>query len=458
MVAPIEMAGQGDLKPRTDIRGPVLQFDWPAIEIGIGSYEEGPTGLTIFRFTKPALGAVDVRGGAPGTVNTDLLRLGYEERGVDAIVFSGGSAYGEEAITGVATGLKDAGIRSGDWENVAIVAGAIIYDFLSHRLNEIYPDKRLARAALDALRPGVFPLGAQGAGRMAMQGGFFGWPAHSGQGGAFRQIDDIKIAAFVVVNAVGTITDRDGRVVKDSRGLSRSHQLKTSDVLARIPDTREDDWTPPGFTPERPSRPNTTISLVVTNKKLRHSELQRLAVQVHTSMARAIQPFSALDDGDTLYALSTNEVTGAQLKLTDLATAMGEIMWDAILASVPEEPVFEPPSQPVRIAIDELAQYKGSYRFGPSAVLNVSVADDTLVGDPQMKAFFDLRPGQRVMLVPMSKTDFYIESPYHTRISFLRAESGRVSGALINPGNWQQNGVRESEEPRMEANKGDSFA
>ena len=107
-------------------------------------------------------------------MSTDLLRLGYGRPFVDAIVFSGGSAYGEEPITAVATGLKDEGIRSGDWGNVAIVPGAIIYDFGGRRLNQIYPDKRLAQAALHAMRPGVFPLGAQGAGRMAMQGSYFG--------------------------------------------------------------------------------------------------------------------------------------------------------------------------------------------------------------------------------------------------------------------------------------------
>jgi L-aminopeptidase/D-esterase-like protein len=85
---------QDHLKTDTEIRGPVLQFDWPAIQIGIGSYEEGPTGLTIFRFPDSAVAAVDVRGGSPGTVNTDYLRLGYEEPSVDAVVFSGGSAYG----------------------------------------------------------------------------------------------------------------------------------------------------------------------------------------------------------------------------------------------------------------------------------------------------------------------------------------------------------------------------
>jgi hypothetical protein len=135
---------QSNLVLNTEIDGPALTFDWPAIEIGVGSYEEGPTGLTIIRFPKRATVAVDERGGGPGTINTDLLRLGYSRNFIDAIVFSGGSAYGEETITAVANGLKDHGIRSGDWLDVAVVPGAIIYDFGGRRLNEIYPDKRLA--------------------------------------------------------------------------------------------------------------------------------------------------------------------------------------------------------------------------------------------------------------------------------------------------------------------------
>jgi len=194
--------GQDQLLANTAVNGPVLTFDWPAIEIGIGSYEEGPTGLTIFRFPGRVMAAVDVRGGAPGTVNTDILRLGYSDPFTDAIVFAGGSTYGEEAITAVQTGLMDDGSHNGDWKKVTTSAGAIIYDFLDHRLSDIYPDKRLAQAALHNLRAGVFPLGAQGAGRAAVQGTLFECNAHSGQGGSFRQIGDTKIAVFTVVNAL----------------------------------------------------------------------------------------------------------------------------------------------------------------------------------------------------------------------------------------------------------------
>ena len=436
-----ENSAQGNLKADTDIHGRVLEFDWPAIEIGVGSYEEGPTGLTIFRFPHRAVGAVDVRGGSPGTVNTDALRLGLK---VDAIVFAGGSAYGEEAITATQTGLKDDGIRSGTWENVALAAGAIIYDFQAHRLNEIYPDKRLAHAALHALRPGVFPLGAQGAGRMAMQGGFFGWPVHSGQGGAFRQLGDLKIAAFVVINALGAITDRDGYVVKDNRGPGQFNKIKTAELLAHLPECRGEGWTRSSVTTGQTGRHNTTISLVATNQKLTSAELQRLAVQVHTSIARAIQPFSTQSDGDTLFALSTTEISTKYI-FSNLSTMAGEIMWDAILASVPEEPAFNPPAHPVEVSRDDLAACQGTYRFGPDALFKVTISNRKLVLDPGRIEFFDLEPNRPVTLQTVSTTEFYIESRYHTRISFERDASGKITRGLINPGRWQQSGVRESD-------------
>jgi L-aminopeptidase/D-esterase-like protein len=350
-------ADQSMLEANTRINAPTLKFDWPALEIGTGSYEEGPTGLTIIRFKERASVAVDVRGGAPGTVNTDALRNGYDEASTDAIVFTGGSAYGEEAITAVQSGLKERGLRGG-LGNVAFVPGAVIFDFGGRRLNEIYPDKRLAQAALGALRPGVFPLGAQGAGRMAMQGGYFGCLAHSGQGGAFRQVGAVKIAAFVVVNSYGAVTDRDGRLASCHRARGWGDLTKTSELLGHLPASRKPDWQP-GTTQ------NTTISLVVTNQKLFPWQLQRLAVQVHTSMSRGIQPFSTQYDGDALFAASTQEIDDNALDSATLGAIGSEIMWDAILASVPEQTAFMPPSTPPNVAAATLAAYAGRYDFAP---------------------------------------------------------------------------------------------
>jgi L-aminopeptidase/D-esterase-like protein len=382
-------------------------------------------------------------------VNTDYLRLGYEQPSLDAVVFSGGSAYGEEAITAVATGLKDEGAYSGDWDNVALVAGAIIYDFSGRRLNEIYPDKRLAQAALRDLRSGVFPLGAQGAGRMAMQGAFFGSGVHSGQGGAFREIDDIKVAAFVVVNSSGAITDRAGRLVKfrnkptepGAASDAPSVLPKASDLFANLPASCSEQSIPKTSDRRRTGGHHTTTSLIVTNQKLGYGALQRLAVQVHTSMARGIQPFSTDVDGDTLFALSTQEVCNPSLSLRDLNAIAGEIMWDAILASVPEEPIFIPPA-PVNISLANLTKYTGTFRFGPKAVLKIRVHQDQLSAESNMD-FFDFRSGQSVNLKSISEFDFYVPGTHQTRVSFARENPGRI--ALINPGRWQQLGFRETD-------------
>jgi hypothetical protein len=184
--------------------------------------------------------------------------------------------------------------------------------------------------------------------------------------------------------------------------------------------------------------------LVATNQKLPSAELQRLAVQVHTSMARAIQPFSTQSDGDTLFALSTEEISTKYI-FSDLSTMAGEIMWDAILASVPEEPAFNPPAHPVEVSLDDLAAYQGTYRFGPDAVFKITISNGKLVLDPGRIEFFDLEPGQPVTLQLISTTEFYIESRYHTRITFERDSADKITRALINPGRWQQSGIRESD-------------
>jgi 6-aminohexanoate-oligomer endohydrolase len=177
---------------------------------------------------------------------------------------------------------------------------------------------------------------------MAVQGGFFGWPVHSGQGGAFRQLGDTKIAAFTVISAFGAITDRDGAVVKHNRGPAQN-KIKISELLANLPQSRNENWIPQNLSATQFSPHNTTLSLIVTNKQLTYAELQRLAMQVHTSIARAIQPFSTQHDGDTLLAISTAEAI-TNVNFDDLSTIAGEVMWDAILASVPEEAEFNPPA------------------------------------------------------------------------------------------------------------------
>lgn len=307
------------LVPRTEFDGPELRFDFPGLRIGIAEYEQGPTGCTVFRL--PAGGAacaIDVRGGSPGTIGNT-----YEW--THAICFAGGSLYGLEAACGVAAELMAMRGYTVGWQDIELVVGAIIYDF-GRRENAVYPDAELGRAALRAAREGAFPLGARGAGRSATVGKTFSFEEgeQSGQGGAYRRIGETRIAVFTVVNAFGAVVDRDGSVVRGHRDPTRGTRTPLVEALeARLP---------------RAAPGNTTLTAVITNHQLDHRSLRQLAVQVHASLARAIQPFHVLVDGDVLCAVTTNEVENEELTATSLGVIASELAWDAVLASIPEGP------------------------------------------------------------------------------------------------------------------------
>ncbi len=337
------------------------------------------------------------------------------------------------------TGLKDEGARGGARNDRARATGAVINDLDGRRLNEIYPDKRLAQEALEASRPGVFPLGAQGAGRMAMQGSFFGCRAHSGQGAAFREINGVKIAAFVVVNAFGSIVDRQGDLVSCHPSPSWGGTPKIAELMSNVPASRDPTWQPSD------TDRNTTVSLIVTNRKLSYAELERLAIQVHTSMAREIQPFSTFADGDTLFAATTDQAPASALSEIDLDTMAGEIMWDAILASVPKEPVFAAAPQ-VTVSEEKLRAYAGLYEFGPHARLKVDEDNGALSVTAMRGNVFEFTVGKPFTVTPISDAEFIVKGRYQTRLSFALGPDGKVTGATLNPGLWAQPGWRIADE------------
>ena len=254
-----------------------------------------------------------MRGGSPG-------RLGGFEW-VHAICLAGGSLYGLEAATGVAAEILAQRDYEVGWTNIPNVSGAIVYDF-GRRETTVYPDKALGRAALASAREGVFPLGPRGAGRSVSVGKTFGLERGEpgGQGGAFRQVGATKVAVFTVVNAVGAIVDREGRVV-------RGHVTPTGERTPLLAGVEE------GLLEIAPG--NTTLTVVVTNQALERRALRQLGRQVHASMSRAIQPFQTIADGDILYAVSTAEIEEGLDPVT-LAVVASEVAWDAVLASVPD--------------------------------------------------------------------------------------------------------------------------
>lgn len=429
------MIPQSELLISTDAGQRTLQFDFPSLLIGTAEYPQAPTGATVFWFPNKAVAAVDVRGGAPGGYNLDWLKLGYDFPNLDSLVISGGSWYGLGTGAGVSAALKQRAHRSGHWANLATVAGAIIYDYGLRRLTSYHPDERLGAAALDAARPGIFPLGARGAGRNTMQGSYFGLWLHSGQGGAFAQHGSTKVAAFTVVNSVGVIVDREGNVVTGGQQVPADATTINS-LLGLVPNQIRSQAGSVMGQRNLMNPANTTISVVVTNQKLTFAELQRLAVQVHTSMGRMIQPLATANDGDILFAVSTGEIEANGLHPTDLGVVASEVMWSAVLSSVPDLAVPKPNRK-----FQATGDFAGTYAFSPDVSVDVSLLD----GLPELTVrgshdVFGLESGT-VVKANRAGEMFNVGRGFLERIGFSRASSGETS-LVLNPGHWEQSGVR----------------
>ena len=220
----------------------------------------------------------------------------------------------------MAAGLLTRGGYRTHFSTIPLVSGGIVFDF-GQRDNSIYPDKRLGRPALDAAVPGRFPLPARGAGISFTVGNGLGFDRGepSGEGAAFRDIRGVKVFAYVVLNAVGAAFDRDGKLV---RGHLDPHTGQRSSLVEDLERYVDAD----------PEPGNTTLTVVVTNRTVVGHDLTQLARQVHSSMARAIQPFHTRSDGDALLEVSTREVNPAQWSLSALGVAASEVVWDAVLA------------------------------------------------------------------------------------------------------------------------------
>lgn len=291
-----------------------LNFDFPEIKIGTADYTSAQTGCTVFEFAKRSMMVADCRGGAIGSIGTHYPQ-------VDAICFAGGSAYGQEAILGVGAELHKRADYSTHWQDIALAAGAIIYDY-RFRDNAVFPDKALGREALNAAKQGLFHQGKVGAGFSASAGkclaevGYMG--ERTGQGAAFRQIGKTKIFVATVLNPFGAIVDKQGNVMRGNLDPKTGKRIHLHQYANNI---------------EQAAKGNTTLTLMVTNQRISRQALSQTAKQVHSSMARGIQPFHTEFDGDVLFAVSTEQVDDPGLPAFALGAVASELAWDAILAA-----------------------------------------------------------------------------------------------------------------------------
>jgi L-aminopeptidase/D-esterase-like protein len=298
------------------------------LKVGHHTLVERPTGCTVVLAEGGAVAGVDVRGGAPGTRETDLLDPVNMVQKVNAIVLSGGSAFGLEAATGTVRYLEEKGVgyetRAGV---VPIVPAAILFD-LGVGEGKARPTAECGYKAAAAATDGIVAEGSVGAGAGASVGKVLG-PARAMKGGvgtaALGLPNGLVVAALVAVNAVGDVIDpATGRVVAgvrtpDGKGLADARVLLRSGALAR---------------PREAARPaeNTTIGVVATNARLTKVEAAKVAQMAHDGLARAISPAHLPSDGDTLFALATGTLGEAEASTVGALAA--EAVAEAILRAV----------------------------------------------------------------------------------------------------------------------------
>ena len=301
------------------------------IKVGSFTLPGGTTGCTVILVDGEGVpGGVSQRGGAPGTRETDLLNPLNMVDKVNAVVLSGGSAFGLDSATGTVKWLEEHHIG---WDvrvtRVPIVPAAILFDLPIGNNARNHPGPDCGYKAVESATTAPVTMGTVGAGAGATVGkmGGAGTSMKGGLGSAaLRMPNGLVVAAIVAVNAAGDILDPDtGKVIAgarkadgtfaDARTLLRSGAL--AQRRAQTPRAVE----------------NTTIGLVATNAKLTKAEVSRMALMGDDGYARAIFPSHTMGDGDTVFSLATGKWDG-QADVSLIGALAADAMARALVQAV----------------------------------------------------------------------------------------------------------------------------
>jgi L-aminopeptidase/D-esterase-like protein len=300
--------------------------DVAGLRVGHFTDPRRPTGCTVVLAEGGAVCGVDVRGGAPGTRETDLLDPVNTVQQVHAVVLSGGSAFGLDTATGVMRYLEERGVGFPvGVGRVPIVPAAILYD-LGIGDWTIRPDAKAGYEAARAASAGPVAEGSVGAGAGATVGKLFG-PSRAMKGGigtaSVRLPGGAVVAALVAVNAGGDVVDpATGRIVagvrtEDGKGLRGSMEALLAGARPGVPLRAQ----------------NTSIGVVATNVTLTKVEAGKVAQMAHDGLARSVRPVHTPWDGDTLFALSAGEATLDEAVLV-VGSLAAEVVARAVLRAV----------------------------------------------------------------------------------------------------------------------------
>jgi L-aminopeptidase/D-esterase-like protein len=296
--------------------------DVPGILIGHAENHAALTGVTVALCPEGAVGGVDVRGGAPGTRETDLLNPVNAVQEVHAVALCGGSALGLAATVGVAQWLQERGYGFDvGFTRVPIVPAAVIFDLGLGA--PVWPDVAMGYAACAAAGPATAE-GCVGVGLGATVGKILG-PAGAMKGGvgSWSEVlpDGTTVGALVVVNAFGDVWEEHGGIIAGARAAGGGFAdtmrlLRAPALLASFGGGRAAEVS------------NTTLAIVATDARLTKAEANKLAQMAQDGLARTIRPVHTPFDGDTVFALATGRRAGPHM------LALGSIAADVLARAV----------------------------------------------------------------------------------------------------------------------------
>lgn len=298
--------------------------DMPEVSIGNVQSDEAKTGVTVLLFDKKgAVVGVDISGGGPASRETPLTSPVTADNPINAIVLSGGSAYGLAAADGVMRCLEDHGIGfETGYAKVPLVCQSCIYD-LGYGSATVRPDSAMGYAACEmALAGGNPSCGSVGAGTGATVGKICGMDRamKSGLGMYAVELGELRMAAVVAVNALGDIFDPS--TGKKIAGLLTADGTSFGDSCEELwkMGRRENLFTG-----------NTTIGAVFTNGKFNKAQMNKIASMTRNAYARCINPVGTMADGDSIYAASAGDV---EADLNVAGTLAAYVMERAIVAAI----------------------------------------------------------------------------------------------------------------------------
>lgn len=299
---------------------PVTTMD--GLRIGNAQNIEAGTGVTVLIFDHDAKVGVDVSGGGPASREIHLCSPVTADNPVNAIVLSGGSAYGLAAAGGAMRYLEEhsIGYETG-FAKVPLVCQSCIYD-LGYGRPDVRPDEAMGYDACVDADKNEPSCGNVGAGTGATVGKLYGMgrSMKAGLGIHAVSVGKLQMAAVVVVNALGDIYDpKNGQIVAGLRTEDGNGFADTCQEIYKL--TQMKDL----------YNSNTTIGAVITNGRFSKAEMNKIASMTRNAYARCINPVGTLADGDTIYAASIGDV-GADINMA--GTLAAEVMAEAILKAV----------------------------------------------------------------------------------------------------------------------------